>query len=546
MGGLTQAQKRQVTEQSRTTPVVSSYNFAAPIGGLNTKDAIAAMPETDAQIMDNMFPQPTWVEIRGGKRLQATFTGNGETLMPWVGILSSTPQLFAAVNNGGTRNIYRVDNTGGGGVGSPVVTGLTSTNFDYNQFGTGGGEFLVALNGQDSPYIYDGTTWQPVTASSTPYAWTGGPSPLTSLSQVAVYKSRLWFVQKGTMNVYYLPQNQIGGAMTLLNMGALFKLGGYLSAIITVSVDNSAGTNDYIAFVSSQGEIVQFQGYDPASVTTWSEAAHYRVGAPIGTGRACWQKLGMDAAIICQDGLILLSEAMLTDRSQIKETLSDKVRYGINQASALYGTNVGWQVQLYPPGNKILLNVPSNNSRTASYQFVMNTLSGAWCTWGQYSSPLNAAAFENFNNQLYFTGPGGVWQADTGQDDAGLPINWSCFCAFNYFGSKTDNKRFTQCKPYFQTSGALSISMQINVDFNMSQPFGTVPISTAQSAIWNVSPWNTTYWGDAQQVTAPWIGLAGDGFCGALYLRGSTQGVTAKWMATTVQWEEGGSFYGKT
>lgn len=527
-------------------PVATPYNFAAPIGGLNTKDAIASMPETDAQIMDNMFPQPTWVEIRGGKRTQATFTGTAETIMPWVGILSSTPQLFAAVNNSGTRNIYRVDNAGGGAVGSPVVTGLTSTNFDYNQFGTGAGEFLIACNGVDPQLIFDGTTWQQVTATSTPYAWTGGPSPLTSLSQVAVYKQRLWFIQKNTMNVYYLPQNVVGGALTLLNMGPNFNLGGTLAAIITVSIDNSAGTNDYIAFVSTMGEIVQFQGYDPASVSTWSLAAHYRIGPPIGTGRACWQKLGMDAAIICQDGLILLSEAMLTDRAQIKETLSDKVRYGINQASALYSANQGWQVQLFPAGNKILLNVPTNNSRTSSYSYVMNTLTGAWCTWGLIASSLNATWYENFNNQLYAGGVGAVWQVDTGQDDAGSPINWACFCAFNYFGSKTQGKRFTQCKPYFQTSGALSLSIQINVDFNATQPTGTVPISTSQSAVWNVALWTTpTYWGDAQQVTAPWLGLQGEGYCGALYIRGSTVGVTAKWMATTVLFEQGGSFYGK-
>lgn len=536
---------RQAIAQGRSQPVYTPYNFAAPVGGLNTKDAIAAMPETDAQIMDNMFPQPTWVEIRGGKQAQATFTGNCETLMPWVGILSTTPQLFAAVNNAGSRNVYRVDNTGGGAVGAPVLSGLSSTNFDYNQFGTGAGEFLLALNGIDSPYIYDGTTWQAVTASSTPYAWTSGPSPLSSLSQVAVYKNRLWFVQKNTMNVYYLPQNVVGGAMTQLNMGPLFKLGGFLSAIITVSIDNSAGTNDYIAFLSNQGELVQFQGYDPASVSTWSEAAHYRLGSPIGTGRACWQKMGMDAAIICQDGLILLSDAMLTDRAQAKETLSDKVRFGINQAIGLNGTYLGWQVLLYPAGNKLLLNVPTNNARTASYTYVMNTLTGAWCTWGYIASSFNAGCYENFNNLLYYGGPNGVWQCDTGQSDAGQPINWACFCAFNYFGSKTQGKRFSACKPYFQTSGALGLSLQMNIDFNMSQPTGTVPISTAQSAVWNVALWNTTYWGDAQQVTAPWIGLQGEGFCGALYIRGSTSGVTAKWMATTVLFEQGGALYGK-
>lgn len=545
MPRLTLAQKREINAQNRTVRKATPYNVVSPVGGLNTKDALAEMPETDAIVMDNLFPQPSWVEIRGGRARQATMTGIPETLMPWVGILSSTPQLYAGVNNAGTRNIYRVDNTGGGAVGAPVVTGLNSTVFDYNQFGTGSGEFLIALTGLDAPLIYDGTTWQVVTTVSSPFAWTGGPA-LSSLNQVAVYKQRLWFIQAQTMNVWYLPQNVVGGALTQLNMGPNFKLGGYIVAVITVSEDNSAGTNDYIAFVSNQGEIVQFQGYDPSAVNTWSLAAHYRVGPPIGYGRACWQKMGMDAALICQDGLVLLSEAMLTDRAQARNTLSDKIRYGINQQIALNAKNAGWQLQLFPAGNKLLLTVPTTNARTASFSYVMNTLTGAWGTWGQLNSSLNATAFENFNNQLWFGTPGSVEIADSGLSDNGSPINWSVACAFNYMGDKTAQKNWNMCQPVFQASGGLQIALTLNVDFSATTPSGAIPITNGASAIWNVSLWTTpTFWADAQQVVDPWIGLTGEGLCASLYMQGATNNVSAKWMATTFMFQPGGPFYGQ-
>jgi hypothetical protein len=546
MPRLTSAQRREIVAQARTQDVATPYVMQSPIGGINTKDALADMPETDAVYMDNLFCQPGWVEVRGGKQKLATFSGIALTLMAFQGILTTPNQLFAAVKGTSSNNIYRVDNCGGGPVGSPVVSGLSSAQIDYVQFGTFGGDYLIAVTNSnaDSPYIYDGTTWQAVTTMSSPFAWTGGPA-LTSINQVASYKSRLWFVQGNTMNVYYLPQNVVAGAMTLLNMGPLFSLGGYIAAMITISIDNSAGTNDYIAFMSSQGEIVMFQGYDPSNVSTWYEAAHFRVGAPVGIGRTCWQKLGMDAGIICEDGLVLLSEAMLTDRSQQKDTLSDKVRFGINQNLQLYSGFLGWQVLLYPAGNKLLLNVPIDNARGSSFTWVMNTLTGAWSTWGQYASPMNAQCWENFNNLLYFGGTGVVEQADVGSSDDGVAISWTCKQAFNYFGEKASNKRFTLAKPTFQASSGLSVSIYLSVDFANTMPTGTVPITNGASAKWNVSPWNTTYWGDAQQVVSPWVGLTGDGYAAALVFSAATANLTAKWMSTLVMFESGGTLYGK-
>jgi hypothetical protein len=38
----------------------------APVGGLNARDALAAMPETDASVMVNFFPFADRVESRTG------------------------------------------------------------------------------------------------------------------------------------------------------------------------------------------------------------------------------------------------------------------------------------------------------------------------------------------------------------------------------------------------------------------------------------------------------------------------------------------------
>jgi len=500
------------------------------------------MPETDAVILDNFFPQPTWVELRKGSALQATFTGQCETLAAYNGVTAT--QLYAAVVNGTTRAIYRVDNTAGGAVGSPVVGGpsntvqaITSTRYDWAQYGTGSAEVVYLVNGADPLLLYDGSTWQAITGSGGTYQITGVTT--STISLVAVYKQRVWFGQTGTFNVYYLPQNSIAGAATELLLAPNFMLGGSLQAIVTVSIDNAAGLNDYIAFVSTVGEVVVFQGYDPSSVSTWSLAAHFRIGHPIGFGRRCWQKVGSDAVLITADGFIAMSDALLTDRSQTKNAVSDKIRKSAVADIMSYGTEFGWQIQLYPIGNKLLINVPTTEN-SASYTYVMNTLNGAWATVGKYSSAWNAICFETMGDKLYFGTNGQVRQADTGSDDAGAAISGTAQQAFSYFGLKGVLKSFGMCRPIFTATGSLSVALALSIDENLAVPSGTVPTNTGNLALWNTSPWNVTGWGDATILTKNWIGVAGIGYSAGLQLQVAALDVTLQWQSTDFMFQRGG------
>ena len=538
-------QRFQMAAQTEST----GYVVAAPVGGLNARDAWANMPETDAIILDNWFPQPTWVEFRGGKSTLATFTGTCQTLAAYNS-LSGTNQLFAGVINAGVGSVYRVDNAGGGSAGAAKVGGagntiqaVTNTQYDWLQIGTGSAEVLYLLNGADNPLLYDGTNWQAVTTVSAPYALTGGPTPLSGLSQVARYKSRLWFVQGGTFNVYYLPQNVFAGALTLINMAPNFNLGGSLAMIATNSVDNASGINDYIAFISTQGEVVLFQGYDPAQVSTWYEAGHFRIGRPLALGRRGWVKLGSDAAVLCIDGLTPLSKALVADRSQPLIAITDKIRDAINFDGMAYGNIWGWQTMLYPAGKKIIVNVPTTVN-VASYQYVQNTISGAWCTFGKYNSPWNALCFETMGDNLYYGTVNSCAQGDTGTDDSGSSYTVTAKPAFSYMEDRERQKTFTQCQPVFQVTGNVTFIINMLVDFDQTAPTSTVPLSSGNSAVWNVSLWNVTYWGDTIQIIKPWIGLNASGYAASMELRANVKGITGRWQSTNYLYKPGSLFYG--
>lgn len=561
---LSQEQKRAQAEAMRGVNRAVPYPLAPPIGGLNARDALAAMDEKDAIILDNWFCQPSWVEFRRGEATLAAFSGNAETLLGYTGALTQGAQLYAGINNGGVRGIYRVDNAGGGSPGAALVGGagntvqpVSSTVYDYAQFGSGAGEFLWALNasGNDLPLLYDGSTWNAVSTSGGTYQLTAGPSGgtpagLKTLSQVAVYKQRLWFLQQGTFQVWYLPQLAASGALTQLNLGADFKLGGYLVAQITISVDNAAGLGDYMAFVSSMGEVVMYQGYDPSSVNTWSIAGHFVMGRLLNVGRKAWCKIGADALMLTSDGAVLLSQAMLTDRSQTRAAVTDKIRYGLNQQIQTFPAAQGWQVQLYPFGTKLLIQNPTTSTFNSSFLWVQNTLSGAWSTFGQLASSWNTYCLEQWGDNLYAGQNGKVSQVDTGNSDAGAAITFAVKPAYSQHGKPGQLKRWTQFQPIFQVSGTLQLSVGFSVDFDVTQPTGSIPISSGNAAPWNTSYWGPpgtqpqTFWGDATLIAKPWIGLAAAGYWGTVYMRASGSGLSAKWMASNFLSEPGGIFHG--
>jgi hypothetical protein len=543
MGAAAQAVQALLGGRQAAPPSGKGRTIPAPIGGLNARDALANMPETDAVILDNFFPQRTWVETRNGALNLATFSGSCETVAGYAGQVSTEQQLYAAVVSGAVRSLYRVDNAGGGSPGAPVVGGaggtiqpITSTQYDWAQFATGSINALYLVNGQDNPLLYDGTSWNAVTQTSSPYALTG-VNPAT-LNTVAVYHQRLWFTQAGGFNVWYLAQNAVAGALTNLNLGALFKLGGYLVAMLTISIDNAAGTNDYMAFVSSQGEVVVYTGYDPSQTATWSLSAVFRIGIPMATGRRLWQMIGSDAAIICSDGLVMLSEELLTDRTQQTGNLTDKVRQSVNADIQLYGGVFGWQVQLYPGGNKLFLSVPTV-SDSDSFCYVQNMLNGSWCTYGLLASSWNPFCFETLGNKIYCGTAGAVMQIDIGESDNGVAIQCFGQQAYSYFDDPGQGKRWNMARPVFVVNGALSVGLSLAVDFNPQLPVGTIPISTGNSAVWNVALWTTpTYWGDAQIITKQWLGIGGLGYCAGLQLQASPLNINLQWQSTDFLYED--------
>lgn len=496
-------------------------SLPAPTGGWNAKDSLAEMAPEDAVTLTNWFPTPSFVSLRQGMVKWATgLPSQVNSVMAYNA--GSASKLFAASGAG----IY--DCTSGGAVGASVVSGLTSDKFLHTNVATAGGNFLYAVNGTDSPLLYDGTTWKSITGVSTP-AITGVTT--SNLSNVYLAKQRLWFIEKNSLRAWYLPVLSVGGAASALDFSSLCRRGGYLVAMAEWTVSGGFGVQDLVAFITSEGELLIYQGSDPTVSTAWSLSGIWHMGSPMGP--KCFAKAGADLLLIGKDGLTPMSQGQFFADMGNKGTLTDKIQWAISNATTLYSGNWGWQVQIFPLANALLLNVPVGVGQ--QQQYVMNTVTGAWCNFTGW----HANAWEMYHDQIYFGDNGFVGKAWTGYDDAGAQIAGDAQQAFNYFGSRGQLKRWTMMRPLLTANGQPSVLANLNVDFDSTPPAAALAAATTGLATWDSAHFDVAQWVGDQGLFKQWQGVNGVGYCAAPRLLAAGKGITLNWMATDLVMERG-------
>lgn len=522
---MRQAASRKVR---RGAQVSQSISLPAPVGGLNARDSVANMPATDALVLDNWFPTPTSVDVRRGYASYATFTGVCETVIVYTGLTST--KVFVAVN---TTNDAIIDATSGGAISTPVVGGsgptvqaLTSARFDYAIYGTTGGQYLSAVNGADTPLEYDGTTW---TASAN----TGSGLTTSRLSSVAVYAERFWYIEKDTFNVWYLAAATKSGTLTKLNLGSLFKLGGSLNSIITLT-DSTDSLNDYIGFLSTEGELVAYAGTDPSTAATWERVAHIQIGRPVTKGNRAWCKYGADALVVCADGVYPIRAAIALNGRGRELAVSDKIRDLVNADVQVNGAKFGWQVVLHPTGSKLLVNVPTSEN-IASRTYVMNTQTNAWCRFTNW----NAVCYAVAQDQLYFGTNGVLAKADrtTDLDDDGDAIPCDAKQAFNYLGRRGQTKQTKLMRPLLAINGPCNIGVDVDVDYEDTPPTTLYALSGGSGDPWG-GIWSAV-WSQGITIVRQWFDAPGVGFAIAPRMKIQAQDVTLSWSATDLVYEVG-------
>lgn len=499
-----------------------SDSIPAPIGGWNARDALGEMAPTDAVTLVNFWPLPSDVMVRKGYSRYATgLPGQAESLMTYAG--GSSNKFFAA----SVTSFYDV--TSSGAVGAAVVTGLTNARWQYVNMTTAGGSFLMAVNGADKLRGYNGTAW---------YTDGDGSHDITGVNtanciHINLFKSRVWLIEKNTLNAWYLGTDAISGAATKFSFQSIAKRGGYLVAMGTWTIDAGYGVDDLAVWVTSEGEVIVYRGTDPTSSSTWALVGIWALGAPIGT--RCLMKYAGDMLLISQDGVVPLSGALQSSRLNPKVALTDKIQSAMSEAATSYGSNFGWQLLYYAKANMLLLNVPVQEGGFQE-QYVMNTITKSWADFSGW----NANCWEIYQEEPYFGGNGFVGKAwDTFADNM-TNVNANATQAFNYFESRSQTKRFTMMRTILLTNGSPALNASLAIDFQDISNTSALAFSPPTASLWDSAVWDTATWGGGLSLVKQWKGASGVGRCAAPMLNVASNGIEVHWVSTDLVMERGG------
>jgi hypothetical protein len=529
---------KSITKKPRNR-VTMPASTPAPTGGLNSRDPPSERGPQFADTLTNFVCSPNGVAVREGFRNYATgITGFVETLMPYSASGNFQDRMFAAA---GSKIVDVTDPGTAITTGSVTQSGLNSALWSHTNFTGAEGHFLIVTNGVDAMRHWNGQNWVVWTTVANATA----PGHLVGIGAdqfdfVISHQKRLWFVQKNSTKAWYLPINSVGGEAKAFDFGAQFPRGGKLVALNSWSLNGGTGMQNYLVAISSNGDVVIYEGTDPSDGSKWSTKGVWQLGPPV--SNRCFLRFGGDSLLLTQDGLIPLSKYMQS--TSTRDALTDTIRDTISRLTTSQAGLPGFQIHDHLSRNLLILNIPQINPNQ-NLQFIYNTITGGWSLFEGWP----AQCWATLGNAVYFGANGKVCLAFVGfKDNADAVGNGGdvytalALQSANDFQKPGQRKRFVRAKVNMRTAvGIPNVRLDCNVDFATKAPASIGSAVPNTAAAWDTALWNRSEWAASGLSNYnEWQSLGPIGNYGAISMAVSVLAETM-WISTDWEIELGGN-----
>lgn len=479
---------RALQASTRTRQTSGTKIFPAPNKGWIRNDSIATPKPGGAEVMDNWFPTPEGCRMRKGSIKHATIDAAVTHLTAYT---SGAGKFYAC----DATSIYDITTPASASVAPTAdITGKTSGDWSSVMFSAGGGDYLVMVNGADDMEQYTGSAWRTVDAASTP-AITGVDT--ADLSHVWPFKSRLFFIEGGTMSAWYLDVLSVTGAATELPLGSVFREGGALLFGATWSLDSGDGLDDVCLFITDKGEIAVYEGSDPSDANAWSMVGVYRIGKPL--HKNAWFRAGGDIAVVTDDGVVPVSAAVKTDRAALKgQAVTYPIEEAWRQLVARRGAGaIPFSVCLWHSTAMLVVGVPTYGSFDA-YCLVANARTGAWA---RYTGWDTRCVFV-FRDDLYFgTADGTIVQGEIGGADQGASYQAVLVPRFDMLNAPGE-KSAVSVRMLARSNNAFTPQLFASADYSVDLPTPIASDPDENANLWDTGVWGSSTWSVTSETKA--------------------------------------------
>ena len=449
--------------------MTEKINLNSAVGGLNLIDPIDNMGAEYAIQMDNIIPDSDGDRVRSG--YVSCVEGNYKRIIPVP--FAGSEKLIACKD--GTLDVYDPTNWA---TAPTQASGYSSDNWVSATFTDGAGtQHLFMTNGLDVPIDY--TTANGIQASTfTIPVGVKLDSPLS-------FKNTMYFVG-GDWDIYYGGTQAISGSLTKFPVGSFFKKGGKILTIQNWTQDAGQGMNDIFVIISTEGEVMLYQGSNPTE-SDWSSLGVFVIPRPI--GKRCCEMVGADLIILTENGYLPLS-SVLSDIRANRTAISGK----INPIVRGKNFSIDWEIHFYSKKGFVFVNAPSNVSGYAYEQHVLNVNTNAWCRF----LGMDAQGWAILFDKIYFCNSSGIFQADVGTTDNGNWIVYRVQRAYNTFGTP-EKKQIVRMIPRLTRlfSSKDTVYKRINADFKIGKDrIIQTSEGTLYTSYWDESIWDESFWSD--------------------------------------------------
>lgn len=524
---LTPLRSNKSPRKSAASQVAMLRMSPAPVGGLNYRDSIAAMPVQDALILDNFIPKRTGAQLRAGWQYHTD------------ALEESIPSLFSYNSSIGESKLFAAsagdiwDVTDETPAVSQSATGSDEDLWSTVQFSNNAGNFLLAVSPGAGYWTYDGTSW-------TQQSPTGLPADPTS---VMVWKNRVWFTIKDSSEVYYMRDvDAITGHADPFQMGQMLRNGGHVCALINWTLDSGLGVDDYLVVVGTEGDVSVWQGTDPADPNDFGQKGVWYIGPVPKYGRF-YTSYGGEVMILSELGLIPVSRLVNGQFSaDLSQGPSAKVQPVLSPLVTKLKDEAAFDLQIITAQEILMVKLPPQGA--VYQQYAMNVGTGAWCSLS--SMPIVSCCL--FQGKFYFaTDDNRVAVGFTGELDqvetdgsVGQPVDGEMQPAFNPYDTPGQLKQFLMARPIFIARQAPAIKARLNTQYSTRNVAGFPSFVKGPSTEWDDGKWNLAQWSSLSSVYETWIGITGLGYYGSLRMRVRGLGGTTTFSSYHIMGQMGG------
>jgi hypothetical protein len=375
----------------------------------------------------------------------------------------------------------------------------------------GNARFLLVCDGENGYY-----TWTEATDTWLKILDGGGPGHINGvdpnlLDFVTIWKKRVWFVERDSGNAWYLVAGEFTGTATQFNFADQFRFGGRLVSLHNWTLDGGQGMDDYLVAVSSAGDIVVYQGTDPASAADFGLVGSWYVGeVPFGNRIAT--EFSGELYILSVYGLVAMSQVLNGASIQSPDTyITKRISPYIRQTMDDSINDFGWHVHVHPKQSLLFINAPpvAGKPQLAFSLYMGNN------SWSMIRD-LRKADTANWQGEVYWTsidtnkifiqrGHVDAVYLDPQTDGPPQAIEWSMLTAYTDFGNPVAYKRAQFIRPMFVANGVPAFNAEARYDFDIFE-ITKAPVFTGLTS---------GFWGDAGDAV---FSMAGD-VADLLYLR---------------------------